>query len=401
MITKPDRKKILFLPADSVPLGVSRSYWLAKFLAVHHEVYLLQWSDPRTWIWSTEGRRHGSTFRAFTGSLLQPFQCQRLDGENGLRVVRTPVMLDAGICRLLGRLPARRLARRFNRRSLARLIRRVKPDVLFYADGFYYFPALQANGVRIFADVQDDFEDTEEDLLKGEVAYSSACFQRCDKAFAVSPAACERLSKLYSGVPFEWLPNGAEFQSYREVPLAVVAETKARLGLDRSFVISFIGGDVWFDQNFLKSLAGQLAQTIPHAKLLLVGKLPVVSAPNIVSAGFVVPQDIVKYFLLSDLGVHLKDAADSNFLYNSIPLKIIQYAAARKPFLSPRIGWLEKEQFPNVRMLPMRVDAWVEAIHEAQHFQWTSACDRAWENYDWANVGAALARKLAGSGNSR
>lgn len=384
-------QRILFIPADSLPGGISRSYWLARTLARFHDTYLLQWTDPRHQEWRPSHGLPLAPILAFFGSLFPKPSRPRCPLPDRLHPVTAPVMLNAALRRLLGELPARRLARRFNTWSLRRLVRRLQPDVVFHADGCYYFPCFGVGRIRSFADLQDDFDEEDQELLRHEITYARQCFAKCERVYAVSRAACKRFSELLPEIRFEWLPNGADFSEIRGVGAEPVAEVRQRWGLDSRFTISFIGGTVWFDVEFAQSLAAALRVSMPHAALLLVGNLPRIEAGNVISTGFVPPQETPKYFLASDVGIHLKDSTGSRFLYHSIPLKIIQYAAARKPFLGTRICWVEENCFPNIWTAPFKVDAWIAALGEIAQFRWTNECERAWEPYDWDRIASKLA----------
>jgi len=381
-----ERKRILFLPADALPLGLTRSYWLAFALARHFQTYYLRWTDPRS---AALARRRSSGLdspMAFSKSLLGLTRLESTRPGEGrtLQLVGAPVALNATLNKLLGELGARRSARAFNARTVRRLAQRLKADAVFHGDGFYYFPESLDNRLPVFSDIQDDFDAPESATQDYEYVYGKCNFNKCRANFAVSSAAAERFGKLMSA-RFQVVPNGVHLEPFKTATGERIAALRARLGLSGRYVISYIGTASHMDQRFVLELADLLASGMPDATLLIVGP-PVAVRRNIVAAGFVDPAEIHAHFLASDLGICPAPLPARNFIYHSVPLKIVQYGAARKFVLSVPNRWLEESRFPSVRMAPLDARLWVEQLAALRERHWQPEWDETWRRFDWDSV---------------
>ncbi len=384
---RPDHKKrILFLPADSLPWGLTRSHHLAAELSKHYEVFMLRWADPKTGSLIKGKNYFFGAFSAFARSLFAPFSIAQFQSEKegSLKMLKASVMLDAILCRILGKITARKISRWFNKKAVGRLVKKVEPDVIFHSDGFYYFPPIEKKGIKIYADMQDDFDDEDNSVVAYETDYGRRCFSLCRESYTVSAGSAERLSKFYD-VPFKPLPNGADFTPFITTPKRDIDGLKRRLGLTEKLVLSYIGTSCHLDREFIDKLSESLSLEVPDAVILLVG-VDATNRGNIISTGFVNPRDSHLFFLASDIGLFAPPRYTSNFVYHSVPLKIIQYGAARKQVISVPLRWLEENNFPNIRISPPNVSRWVEEVKEVRRARWDQEWDRLWERYRWENV---------------
>lgn len=377
------KKKILFLPADSLPFGLTRSYWLSKTISKYHKVYLLRWHDPRTKkLIKEKGSILDSPVAFFKSLFRHPML--RYEGHTNLVIVKPPIMLNAFINHIFGISKSKRIARKFNKRILNFLVHKLKPDVIFYGDCFYYFPAVEHPKIKIFADLQDDFEIPDEKLFAEEIHYISTCLNYSHKAFAVTPFVCERFSSLCK-FPFQWLPNGVEFHKFYNIPKSKLNRIKKKLKIDKKFVISYIGSKSHIDIKFVLKLSERLLYELPEAIILIIG----VNCPlreNIINIKFISPKDIHFYFLLSDVGIFCPPNLSTRFVSHSLPLKILQYSAAKKFVLSFPIKWLEENNFPNIYILPPDVDLWIQKIKKLKNYKWNDEWNKIWEKYQWDEI---------------
>lgn len=381
-----ERKRILFLPADALPLGLTRSYWLAFALARHFQTYYLRWTDPRS---AALVRRRPSGLDspiAFSKSLLGLTRLESTHPGAGrtLQLLGAPVALNATLNKFVGELGARRSARAFNACTVRRLVRRLKVDAVFHGDGFYYFPESLDSRLPVFSDIQDDFDAPASATQDYECGYGKRNFKKCRTNFAVSSAAAERFGKLMSA-KFQVVPNGVHLEPFKTAAGASIAALRTRLGLSERYVISYIGTASHMDPRFVLELADLLASRMPDATLLVVGP-PVEVRRNIVAAGFVDPADIHAHYLASDLGICPAPLPASNFIYHSVPLKIVQYGAARKFVLSVPNRWLEESRFPSVQMAPLDARLWVERLAALREQHWRPEWDDIWTRFDWDSV---------------
>lgn len=388
------KKKLLFIPADNISLKISRSYYLAKGLGDHFDVYFVTWYDPQDNNWSGKASRF-TAVSAFYKSLFRSYRV-RYSAEDNFYTVQCPVFLVAFVHKLIGLVTARRVSRVLNGAVLKYLVGKLRPDVVFFADGFFVFPHVDT-AARTYADLQDDYDEERKDVLTFDQKYIASDYRRTVSNYTITPAAVKRLQGWY-GSKFNFLPNGADFDTIRGVPEALIAQTRQRYGLTDSYVLSYIGSYAKFDEAFVIRLAQKLAAEMPDVKLVLVGKLPEVKLPNVVNIGPLPPERAALFFRLSDAGIILNDTSQSKFLNNSLPLKIIQYAAARKPVLTFPLSWIDESDFANVKVIQGEdLDRWVAAIRDVQRFRWNDQMEEVWRTYDWKEITRKLAEEIQSS----
>ena len=110
-----------------------------------------------------------------------------------------------------------------------------------------------------------------------------------------------------------------------------------------------------------------------------------VDLPNIINIGMVSASESYIYYNMSDLALLLKNSAGSGFLYNSVPLKNIQYGAVKKPVISFPIQWLERENFRNTTIInDENIDNWIRNIQTIRkEYIWTDIDNKEWGSYNW------------------
>jgi glycosyltransferase involved in cell wall biosynthesis len=224
-------------------------------------------------------------------------------------------------------------------------------------------------------------------------AYFATQFRRSDRSYIVSDAAKANLNdNLPEPVPFIAIPNGADYLQIRGISTDEIESYRERHRLRGKFVISYIGGPAKFDPDFAGRLFAHIESAMPEAQFLVVGKIRPMPNRNVTWTGAVPPDVAAVYYNLSDVGTVLRDCGSDPFLSNSVPLKFVQYAAARKPVLSSPIDWVISGNFPNIVCIPStRVEDWCAELQRIRNeFVWTSAMEKSWESYSWQSVCATL-----------
>ena len=380
------KKKVIYLPADCISIGNSRSYYLGRELAKYYTLFWFKWSDPRDKEWAGMKKSKISGIQIFIKNF---FKKNRIKWGNEFHEIKGPFLMNSVISKIIGETWALRVMYYYNTRQLKKWVTKIKPDIIFFMDGNYYF-SIPDNfcGITI-TDIQDDF-----DLKKNSPSVNRFIISRCSALFAnitlryaVSRSAAFSMKK-YFNVNFEELLNGADFDSIRNISQSDVQIEKQRLNLENKFIISYIGGDVWFDHSFVMNLIRHLEEVMPEIHLITIGNLPIVEGKNVTNLGVMHPSKTYLYYRLSDVGVLLKNSKNDIFLYNSVPLKIIQYAAARKPVISFPIHWLIDNSFSNVTIVSTdKIQDWEAALRNAKTQKWDEGLDNIWGSYSWENIG--------------
>jgi glycosyltransferase involved in cell wall biosynthesis len=84
-----------------------------------------------------------------------------------------------------------------------------------------------------------------------------------------------------------------------------------------------------------------------------------------------------------------------------LPIKVFDYAAARKPVVSTALGAYAGEDLPFLRTAPATPEGFAEAVLTALRDGWTPAWDAAVDRYDWGRLAGTLEELLADPGAKR
>ena len=381
--------KILFIPADNITANISRSYFFAKGLAQHSELYFITWHDHRTAKWLGGSSSKLNTLICFFKSLFASYKLYRNKDENFYRV-NCSVFIDALVGRLLGRVNGKKIMRKHNAKTLQKLVSNINPDVIFYSDAAYFFSTMDNTNILQVCDLQDDLEWNifPESLQKWEKNYYKKQFEKFDIHYIVSNSASSSISKQIGSFPFKTIYNGADFRGLQNDYSKEINAIKSKHNLHDKYIITHVGSATWVDPIFTKKLFNEIYKRDKSIVLLLIGSMNKVDLPNVINIGMVPANESYIYYNITDLALLLKDSIGSGFLYNSVPLKNIQYGAARKPVISFPIEWLEKEAFSNTTIINNSdIEKWIKVIKDVRTtFKWTQKDTSEWESYNWNSI---------------
>jgi hypothetical protein len=374
-----DKPKLVFIPADCISVQMSRSYYLGKYLSNYFDLTWLKWNDPRSIEWCENGETRW--YKRLFIWIENLFAGDKLENGKQYNIFYIPFLSNAFIRFILGNVAALKLSRSFNKKTLRRVIKQIEPDLILYADGFYFFPIIEDSNAIIFSDLQDDFDFNSftKNVKEYEINYFNCCFNLSKKNYIVTESAAINIKKFIN-TEFSFLPNGAEFKELRNVSMDKLVQYNKRLQLENKIVISFIGGEVWFDKFFVKELVTKSIDLIPNAIFILIGNHPIIESKNVINVGVIPPEETYIYYNLSHIGILPKNTAGNPFLYNAMPLKIIQYSSLGKPFICTFIKWVEENKFSNVFCCDFSVESWIQKIISIGTNKFS---DSKWEEYDW------------------
>jgi hypothetical protein len=379
--------KILYIPAENFKVKVSRSFFIGKEFSKKNEVYNVFWYDNRNRFWEGKNPSALYTLICFIRSY---FSTIRIEKANDFTYnVHASVFINAFIGKLIGSYTAIKWMRRHNRKTLKELVKIIKPDIIYHADGFYFFPALNAS-IPEFADLQDDinWKNIPDKFIRAEQQYYTEQFNLTKRNFIVSESAAKSFN-TYVSCQFYPFSNGADFNTLRNIKKSEIdlIISKFKIPGNKKYV-TYIGGAHKFDALFAEKLFKTCLGTLPDIHFILIGNLPKVNLPNVSNIGLIAPEKANIIYALSDIGITLKNTNNDNFLYNSVPLKFIQYAAAKKPIITFPIKWSQENQFKNIFHVPSEdVSEWIKTIENIiADFEWNNEIENQWINFDWKNI---------------
>lgn len=380
--------KVIVIPADSISHGISRSHYFTKGLAQYYDVYKLIWKDPQDAQFLKIKINKLYTLKCFLKSLLTTIKI-RYDSQINCKTVRLPRLTFMIIYKILGMEYSMKIARFFNKRMLKKLIKNITPDVILYADGFDLYPAITGDHI-ILSDVQDDFDCDNFRNSDYQKRYGHLNFNFSNKNFIVSLSAKWKLEKYYN-TRFDFLPNGVDIKGMLNIDLDVLNSYKQKYCTGDKLYVSYIGGRAWVDDNFAIELFNIAQKEYPFIQFLLIGNHKNYNLKNVTNLGSLSNFRTYYFYHLSDVGIMLKESENSEFLENSLPLKIVQYSVLNKYFVAPKIKWLLEENFSNIQVLTDYSPNIL--LTELQQF-WQKGKkitpDPKWSNYDWNQINLSL-----------
>ena len=399
---KKAKKSLLFIAPDALKPGISRAFWLAKSLSQHYKVYYIQWNDSRNYLLNNSKLTKSVISKTFVilftffDSILPRTRIEKENkfGNGNLFFTYIPFMPKSFLRHIIGEKLSAKLTRLFNKISLLKFCKKKKFSAIFHGDGFLFSPILSSK-VPSFYDIQDDFEETKVDptFLQHEMHYFIKNQNSSRFGFAINKATVEHLKSFNNSSFIEVLPNGANFSLFNLKNIELAKKLKKELGLENKIVISFIGTATHFDEKFVQQLVNLAIKKDPELHFLFAGNLPLISGPNVTNLGFVSPEAIHLYYLLTDIGFLPKNHDDQH-IANCHPLKVIQYSAAKKPVLTPLLSSFDREIHKNIFKLPYDIDLWLKTLLKLKKFTWPKNLSEVWEQYSWQKLGTRLFQKI-------
>lgn len=379
--------KILYIPADNITANFSRSYHIAKSLSTHCDLYRIIWRDNRNAFWTGNKTSMLNGVVCFIQSFFQKKRIVK-SPDYGYEVYSS-IFISAFIGRVIGKYRALNWMRKHNKKTLKKLCEEIKPDVIFHADGYYFFPALNSN-IPEFSDLQDDinWNNIPTENLDEAYNYYTRQFNTSKINFIVSQSAKISITKLIK-TNFTPISNGAEFDTINKITEEQKIAFKNKYGIPTNKKIaSYIGGAHKFDVEFTKKLTKQAEKELPNIIFVLAGNLPSFQSDNVIFTNIITNGEANVLYAISDLGLTLKNTKNNDFIYNSVPLKFIQYAAAKKYIVTFPIKWSVDHNFNNITHIDNEnIDEWIIAIKNNLSHSWNDELSTIWSKYDWATIG--------------
>lgn len=361
-------KKILIIP-HSADSGVKiRLVEIGKHLALKHKVYFLNWTEAR----------NKNLAQKISASLNDAFKSESVYNKGGVTFVE---------CSLLHR-PFFML-KAYNRQSLNTFIEDRKIDVVINGTHHFFFLGDSKKYKHIFD--LNDLPVLENVSACGKYIYdfTRRQAQGADVVTACSNGLVEYAAREF-GVKAEFIPNGVDLKEFSRDNRPAVEAIRAKYGLIGKTVLGYIGrvGE-WIDLDFTINFFFELKKKRPDIALLIVGDGPGcqklrIKHSDIVFTGAVPSSEVGAYFSLLDIG--LLPSVKNLFQDVAFHIKLIEYTAAGKMVISSPLEEVKRLGFPNIFVVNMAVDKWIEAFESISKTGWKQEWNSLVKDYDWSNI---------------
>lgn len=385
-------KRILVIPhvAPNANLRI-RSVEIARHLAssADNRVYLLDWSPPKT---APKGFFY-KIYQRFADSCGRIRLRPRIQLVEGIWWTTLPLLLFP-----------RPLDGIYNEYQLLAFIRRERIDCVINANSFHFpIRQLRAPSFLYVYDLVDDHLSPEPHRAwKRTRAFSLRELRKADFIVTISNSLRD-LVREETGMSSLVVPNGVDLATCRYADSQAVAAIRRKYELENTLAIIYIGNHGgWFSNiPFLAGAVARLNSGPCRARLVVVGpvdpeeqKRAMQLCPSAVFTGPVPAKDVASYFHAADIGV--LPFVESPFTHNALPLKVLEYGAARKRVIATPLRELEILQFPHVELVPLDEERWSRALETSALTKWCPEWDHTIDLYDWQTVLDPLTGLIAG-----
>jgi glycosyltransferase involved in cell wall biosynthesis len=402
---RAEKPRLLVVPHLFTQTIRVREIELARRLTKYFDVHCLKWNDA--FFADSDCRLKEWWQRVRIGLQTLVTKTNITIAADGIKYVEIPMVQALVLKNLIGNRLAVSVARAYNTRVLVDVASKLNITHLLLASGHFHVPS-STSGLRIFCDIVDwfDEEHSPDWILKSTEMTLQTMAREAKLIFAVSPLLSEGLFARY-GIQSDPFPNGADVAGLRAVPAEKVADVRRRWGITGRFVIGYIGNHGSFaGVDFILRVHQLLRKRIPDAVLFIVGPAGYWKSmvkhrreEGVIFTGAIDPTEINTYFNAIDIGL-LAQAPNLGTNY-AFQIKMVEYAASRKFAISTPLEVWKKMAWPNVSLVELDEQRWVDAIEKARSRRWCGDWDYLVESYDWQVIADRVAHSILAASEAK
>jgi glycosyltransferase involved in cell wall biosynthesis len=383
------KARVLIVPHQPNRNLKVRAIEIGRYLASlgNVEVFMLTWQPSAPSPGGLPGKILKKSLEAFSTARLPV----RVDRQDGLNWVSIPHLAAPDPW-----------CQHFNREQLSRFVKARNIHAILSGNA-YLFPMPDAPGLlRVYDVVDDHLSPGCGPHWRRTRQFTLAELAKSDRVLTISHALQGVLAR--EGFPDAVrMPNGVDMAAFRKAFPEAVQAFRTLHGLDGRFTIGYIGNHGWWSgMDLLLAAFERLKSLVPASRLLIIGPgedLPryqerMAGNPDVIFTGPIPPERIATCFHAVDMGVLSFEICP--FTDNALPLKILEYGAARKQVLATPLQELKTLAFPHVSLLEADPELWATALARAASspMAWDGCWDSVIAGYDWPVVLSELPRLL-------
>ena len=369
------RKRILLIPHCSFRNYLRiREFELARVLSTKYQVYYLTWF------------LHQSNFfsKAMTQikNLFPNIYITVVDGVNILHAPKAQIKTKLSLL--------------LNEWVLNRIIKQFNINIIINASQFY----CPVNNKKLKVGYLYDLVDDHFMGLHTEAEYVKREIQKADKITTITKELQSKIAHICSRHSIV-IPNGVWLEEIRTTDPYMLNELKQRYNITNEFIITYIGNhqSSWSNLSFIIRSFSIFKKENQNSKLFIVGpgeEIPKLKKENrdkdIIFTGPIEASEIKYFFQLSDIGVIPFKLF--SYTHNALPIKVIEYSAARKIIVASKLRSVQNLKFPNIVFSELDEAIWARKMNEAKQLLWNNDWDQHIMEYDWQRLGERLISEI-------
>lgn len=370
-----NKKKVLIIP--NIPPEIVRSRWenIGRHLGDKYEVHYLTWKEPEK----------NDIFSKIPAYFKNSFRKRKIVKRNRMYFISLPVLHKPWT-----------IAKYFNRFMVKKYIFDTDIDIVINAHNFLFSMPSKKTFKYFYDFVDIPFDSARKSRWDKYVKRSThEEVKKTDGISVCSGGAAEFVKQEYETSSFI-IPNGVNIEEFNKTDKSEISRLKKSLGLEGRYIIGYIGNIEHFvNIEFLISAFKKLKKEMKDAALVIIG--PGEKAQKIQNSmelqdvyflGHIPPAEIVKYFLMLDVGTLPNKLTD--YEHAASYIKIFEYSAAKKMIVSAPLNSVLELNFPNIIFATHEEDSWLKAIKKARETKWNLEWDKCLNPYYLNNIASKI-----------
>lgn len=380
-----------------------RAVELARGLSQNGDVYCLRFKDI---VHADASNVTVRKIQQLAWGLKSLFPRVRVTHEGQLRYLEVPFVHPTFLQRLLGTRRAWRWACIANSRILKTTLTRLRPPTNRILLSSAYFDLQELSGFHVWLDLWDihlvDGAPGKEQALNEFLGFVKIASRVCT-GISVPNEYLQDWLLREACVRAEVVPNGAWVYRVRQLDSQAVARIRRSYSLENKWVVGYVGNHTASAGiDFFMDVARHTVDRTSEIAFMVVGPVDrqwdraiatLRGHPQVVFTGPVARDEVRGFVQSIDVGVLCSPPRFRHRSY-ALPLKVVEYSAARKFIISTPLELIAAAQWPHVRIPQYDPAAWLETIQTLRSRSWEGEWDALVEAFDWSRVAEDLVRSL-------
>ena len=289
----------------------------------------------------------------------------------------------------------------FNKKQVKTAIDELEIDVVINANA-YHFPVPHCDNLTYYYDVVDDhLSEGAGPIWKRTKEFTLNELSKADQILTISHALQDVMAKI-GFTQSTRIANGVDVESILEPTEEQIESIRKKYNLGTKKCIAYIGNHGWWaGMEFMIKVFQRVQEKYPEVALLIVGPgedipeyQPQYENDSIIFTGPVPPTEVAAYFNLSEFGVLPFDLCP--FTHHALPLKVLEYGAAKKRVFSSKLQELITLGLPHIELLELEIDIWADRLLDELESprSWMPEWDSVIRQYDWGTLFKPLVRLI-------